>query len=153
MARKVFQDFAHVMCQKFVDAPSNADLIALVIFGSGRLELDVAAGKHWHNRAPIDAFPYVGEMRRWLEQRMRALDIAPAELASAALTVDYSVTLSRKPPLNWLIADFDFSCTGIIDAPERRYTSTLTSHKTWGLYPSFPSGCAVAPELPGSESA
>lgn len=138
MARKVFQDFAHVLCQKFVEVPSNGDLLVLAVLGSGKLELDLTGGRHRHNRAPIAPLPYVEVARSWLGGRMAELDIPVEEMAAATLIVEYSVTLSRKEPLLWLSAAFDFSCTGVIDALDRQYTSTLKSHKEWGLYPQVP---------------
>ena len=38
MARKVFQHFAQVLCQRFVEVPSNRDLINLAILGGGRID-------------------------------------------------------------------------------------------------------------------
>ena len=121
MGRKVFQDFAHVLCQKFVEVPSNRDLVNLAIFGDGTLELDLTARKAMHNRAPVEPLPYVDNMRGWLEQRLVELRIDNSELARAALTVEYTVALSRMAPdpgrtapLPGLSALFDFACTGVV---------------------------------------
>ena len=96
MGRKVFQDFAHVLCQKFVETPSNEDLATLAILGDGTLALDIFARKQVHNRAPIDAPPYVDEIQGWLTRRLDELRIAPTELVAAALIVEYTVRLFRK---------------------------------------------------------
>jgi hypothetical protein len=133
MARKVFQDFAHVLCQKFIEVPSSADLVNLVIFGDGRLELDITTRKANHNRAPISPLSYMNEAHKWLEGRLTELLIPSQELVGAALTVDYTVTLQRKPPLNWLSAQYDFACIGVIRAHDREYTSSMKATKKWGL--------------------
>jgi len=55
-------------------------------------------------------------------------------LVRAALVVEYSVVLVRKLPIRiYPIAQFDFACTGLIEAPDRKYTSTLKAKKEWGL--------------------
>ncbi len=139
MGRKVFQDFAHVLCQKFVEVPSNRDLVNLVIFGDGTLELDLLARKAMHNRAPVEPLPYVDHVRVWLDQRLAELRIDSSELISAALTVEYTVALSRldlpgqTAPLPGLSAAFDFACTGTIESADRKYTSTLKARKRWSL--------------------
>jgi len=132
MGRKVFQDFAHVLCQKFVEMPSNIDLVNLVIFGDGRLELEISAGIATHNRYPVRPLPYCDEMRRWLDKRLAVLQIPPAELTRAALFVDYKVKLNRRIPA-LIDAEFDFVCIGIVVAPDREYTSSLTAQKSWGV--------------------
>jgi hypothetical protein len=133
MARKVFQDFANVLCQKFVELPTNRDLVNLVILGDGKLVLEVTAGRATHNRYPIETLPYGDWARAWLGERMSALQIPKEQLVHAILTVDYTVTLVRKPGM--LIGQFAFACAGIIEAPDRTYESSLEAKKEWGLSP------------------
>ena len=133
MARKHFQDFAYVLCQKFIELPSNKDLVNLVLLGDGTLELDLTARRAMHNRAPVEPLPYADVARAWLDNRLTDLRIPVDELVKSALIINYRVTLSRKPPLHWLSAEFDFSCTGLVEAPDRKYESTLTAKKEWGL--------------------
>ena len=122
-----------MLCQKFIEVPSSADLVNLAIFGDGKLELDITTRKASHNRAPISPLPYMNEARDWLEGRLTELLIPPQEFISAALTVDYTVTLQRKPPLDWLSAQYNFACIGVIRARDREYTSSMSATKEWGL--------------------
>jgi hypothetical protein len=133
MARKIFQDFAHVLCQKFIDSSSNVDWIDLVILGDGKLQLEITARRARQNRAAVSSIPYMKEVRDWLDGRMLAHGIQPTEMTRAALTVECRVTLLRPSPLNWLSASFDFNCVGMIDAPDRSYSSTLSAQREWGL--------------------
>lgn len=133
MGRKVFQDFAHVLCQKFIEVPSNADLVNLVILGDGKLELDITAQKAIHNRCPISPLPYMNGAREWLDGRLAEFLIPPGEFIGAAITVDYTVLLKRDPPLHWLSARYDFACIGMIRAKDREYTSCMKATKEWGL--------------------
>ena len=129
MARKVFQDFAHVVCQKFIEVPSNTDLVKLAVLGDGKLELDLIAGKASHNRGAISPLPYMKETREWIECRLTELQIPSVELLSATLVAEYTVTLHRLPPLHWLSAKFEFACTGIIRASDREYVSEMKANK------------------------
>jgi hypothetical protein len=135
MGRKVFQDFAHVLCQKFTEVPSTRDLVNLIIFGDGTLEMDLTANKARHNQYPVSPLPYMEEARRWLDTRLKELEIPDPALMRAALLVEYTVILSRTPSLGpaGLSAKFDFACTGVIEAPDRKYTSTLKTQKNWGV--------------------
>jgi hypothetical protein len=134
MAKKVFQDFAHVLCQRFVEAPSNKDLVNLALLGGGTLVLDIMMHKAICNRYPIEPLPYSADARGWLDSQMAKRSIPLKELAGASLTVEYAVDLSRKPALPIMpIARFDFICTGSIAAPDRVYTAVLKRQTVWGL--------------------
>jgi hypothetical protein len=102
MGRKVFQDFAHVLCQKFVEVPSNRDLVNLAILGDGVLRLDITARKATHNGFAIEPLPFVEESLRWIESRLDELAIPRGELSGANLTVDSRVKLHRKPGVPFL---------------------------------------------------
>jgi hypothetical protein len=134
MARKVFQDFAHVMCQRFVETPSNRDLVNLALLGGGELVMDVFGGKASFNRYPISPLPYASDARLWIEDQMERRSIAPSELVSASLVCMYTVELSRKwndfPVLG---AAFDFDLRAVIAAPDRQYVAAMTAAKAWGL--------------------
>lgn len=134
MARKVFQDFAHVLCQRFVEVPSNRDLVNLVILGGGILILDIITGKATCNRYPVEPLPYSANARAWLKSQMEKRKIPVEELTGASLTVEYSVDLSRREPNDPIpTAKFNFSCTASITSPDRLYTSAMNAEKTWGL--------------------
>src|SRR5262245_6632669 len=58
MGRKAFQDFAHILCQRFIEVPTNHDLVNLFIFGGGTMILDVLAQKATVNGLPVKPLPY-----------------------------------------------------------------------------------------------
>jgi hypothetical protein len=121
VARKVFQDFAHVLCQRFIEVPSNKDLVNLVLLGGGTLALDIVTRKATCNRYPIEPLPYAADARGWLDSQMTKQNIPIEELVGASLVVEYVVSL-------------DFACTGSISSPDRLYTSALKAEKVWALY-------------------
>ena len=126
MARKVFQDFAHVLCQRFIETPSNKDLVNLVVLGGGTLTLDIMTQKATCNRFPINPLPYSEDARNWIASQIAMI--------GAGLTVEYTFDLSRKAALSIMpIAKFDFACTGSITSRNRQYVSVLKAQKTWGL--------------------
>lgn len=134
MGRKVFQDFAQVLCQRFVEVPSNKDLVNLVVLGGGTLVLDIMMRKATCNRYPIEPLPYSADARNWLDTQMAKQKIAMDKLVGASLTVEYVVDLSRKRDLNIVpVAKFDFTCTASISSEDRVYTSVVKAQKTWGL--------------------
>lgn len=149
MARKIFQDFAHVLCQRFIEVPSNRDLVNLFLLGSGILELNIMGGPSWFSydgcSYPIEPFPYCSDARTWLDRRMAVHGIDTSQLAGASLTVDCSVdVLPRK--MVFTIARFDLCCVGTIKSPDRSYTAKLSAQRTWGL------GTVVPPVAPRPSS-
>jgi hypothetical protein len=79
MGRKVFQDFAHVLCQKFVEVPSNRDLVNLALLGDGVLRLDITGRRATHNGFPIEPLPFTEQSLLWIESRLHELAIPRAE--------------------------------------------------------------------------
>ena len=128
MGRKVFQDFAHVMCQKFIESPSNRDLVMLAILGSGRLELDILAGRATHNGGGVKPLPFSASWLEWVKGRMAASEISDTLLKSACLTVEYDVELSRSP-MGRLACQFKFACTSLVEAPDRKYTAAMKAEQ------------------------
>ena len=135
MARKVFQDFAHVLCQRFIEVPSNRDLVNLVILGSGTLVLDITGRKAAWNRYPIEPLPYSEDARVWLQTQMQDRKIPGNELVEASLLIEYVVDFTRKLNAPMPSAKFQFACTGSIASPDRQYTAALKAEKEWGLGP------------------
>ena len=134
MGRKVFQDFANVICQRFIEVPSNKDLINLTILGGGKLVLDITGRKATCNRYPVEPLPYSEDARIWLEAQMQKHGIPMSQLVGATLAVDYVVELSRRQDIPIMpIAKFNFNCTASIASPDRQYTSVLSAEKTWRL--------------------
>jgi hypothetical protein len=132
MGRKVFQDFVNVLCSKFIDLPSNKDLVNLVILGDGTLNLMITAKKATHNRYPIKPFPYSEEYLSWIELRLEKHRIPRIELVSADLIVEYKTTLDHTR-IGLPSARFSLDCTGIILHTDREYRCKATAEKHWGL--------------------
>ncbi len=134
MARKVFQHFAHVLCQRFVEVPSNRDLVNLALWGGGNLHLDITGRTATVNRYPVEPLPYSADALHWLEDQVAKGGIPPEQFVSAALAVEYTVATTRRDPgMPMLYASFSFCCTGSIVSPDRTYTSILSAEKAWGL--------------------
>lgn len=142
MGRKHFQDLANVLCQKFVECPSNLDLVDLAILGDGLLELFITDDRATHAGHAIEPLAFAPGWMTWAEGRLEALGIPRAELRSAVLQVDYKVALSRSPSLGWLTARFEFQCTGIVSAVDRDYRAELRAERNWGLSQVSPSRLA-----------
>jgi hypothetical protein len=133
MGRKVFQDFAHVLCQKFVDSPSNRDLVNLAILGSGKLVLFIPEGRATHNGHAVEPLPFAEDWLAWVTDRMAALRIPAEYMRSARLEAECDVELTRHPTLGWLGIKLKVACTGIVESPDRTYVATLQSDRGWGL--------------------
>jgi hypothetical protein len=133
MGRKVFQDFAHVMCQMFIESPSNRDLVNLIILGNGRLELEIVEGRATHNGIAIEPMPFSEHWHSWALKRMSETSIDRELLVAASLTTDYEVQLNRKTGMGWLCGAFTFKVYSSVRAPDRTYTAELNSAKEWGL--------------------
>jgi len=133
MGRKVFQDFAHVMCQMFIESPSNRDLANLAILGNGRLELLFIEDRATHNGVAIEPLPFAEEWRLWAIKRMAVSEINSELLIAASLTVEYEVHLSRKSGLGWLCANYAFKVSSLVQASDRSYTAAMNAEKEWGL--------------------
>lgn len=134
MGRKVFQDFAHVMCQKFVDSSSNRDHVILAIMGSGRLRMEILKGKATHNRLAISPLPFAAAWTDWVMGRMDSLHIPRAELMAATLVVEYTVDLYRHSAPAWLCARYDFKCYSEVGAQDRSYSVAFAAQRDWGLH-------------------
>jgi hypothetical protein len=133
MGRKVFQDFAHVLCQKFIETPSNRDLVNLALLGDGVLRLDITSDRATHNGIAVERLPFTADSLLWLESRLQQLAIPRTELQGATVTVESRVKLYRQPGHPYLSVDLALACSASVRAPDREYVSSLTAEKTWGL--------------------
>jgi hypothetical protein len=133
MERKVFQDFAHVLCQKFIEVPSNRDLVNLTVLGDGVLRLAILEGGATHNNFAVEPSPFSVESQAWLQSRLGELNIPKGELQGAVLTVEYTVKLHRKPTLGRLCIDLTLACQASVSASDHEYIATLNGEKSWGL--------------------
>lgn len=134
MARKVFADFAHVLCQRFVETPSNRDLVNLALWGGGTLLLDIIGKRATFDDFPVKPLPYSAAALIWLDEQMVRRSIPREELSGAGLVVRYTVTMTlRSRGMPTPEASFSFLCVGSIVSPSRTYTSHLQAEKIWGL--------------------
>lgn len=133
MGKKHFQDFANVLCQKFVECTTNVDLVDLAIFGDGCLELFITEGRATHEGHAVQPLPFAAEWLAWVEWRLDALGIPRGELQSALLRVNYTVELTRASSLKWLGCKFAFDCTGIITSGDREYRAERRAEIRRGL--------------------
>ena len=134
MARKVFADFAHVLCQRFVETPSNRDLVNLALWGGGTLFLDIIGKRATFEDFPVTPLPYSVAALVWLEEQMVRMSIPREELSGAELMVRYTVTMTlRSRGMPMPEASFSFSCVGSVVSTNRTYTSNLQAEKVWGL--------------------
>lgn len=133
MARKVFQDFAHILCQRFIEVPTNRDLVNLALLGGGKLHLDITARRMTMDGFAENPLPYADDALRWLEGQIAKKGIPREQMVSAELEVNYTVVLTKHAHMPGFSAAFDFSCTGSIVSPDRIYQSNLDAKQIWGL--------------------
>ena len=69
------------MCQRFVEVPSNRDLVNLALWGGGNLHLDITGRRATVNRYTVKPLPYADDAL--LEGQIAKQGIAPAQLVSA----------------------------------------------------------------------
>lgn len=122
-----------MLCQRFIEAPSNRDLVNLAILGDGILQLAITDGKATHNNLAVKPFPYSAESLTWLRSRLADEHIPTDELRGAVLTVEYKVALRRKETLGWLLIDLKLTCHASVRSVDRKYEARLTADKSWGL--------------------
>ena len=118
-----------MICQRFVEVPSNRDLVNLVILGGGQLMLDILGRKAICNGLPVTPLPYSEDARMWLEAQMQKRGIPMEQLVGVILVIEYDVELSRRPYVPIPTANFKFNCTASIASPDRQYTSSLSAEK------------------------
>jgi len=115
MARKVFADFAHILCQRFVETPSNRDLVNLALWGGGTLFLDIIGKRATFEDFPVTPLPYSVATLVWLEEQLVRRSIPREELSGAGLMVRYTVTMILRPlGMPMPEASFSFSCFGTV---------------------------------------
>lgn len=85
MGRRVFQNSAHVLCQKFVEVPSNRDLVNLAMLGDGVLRLDITGRKATHNGLAIEPLPFAEQYLLWKESRLIELAIFASRTSAREL--------------------------------------------------------------------
>jgi hypothetical protein len=134
VARKIFQDFAHVFCQRFIEVPSPLDLVNLYILDVGRLDFDILAARARFNDYPVDPFPCMCKARLWLEERLVSENIPRSELIGATLKVTFRTTVDRSR-LPFPSAKFNLACESQIVSPDRSYAASIEAEKAWGISP------------------
>jgi hypothetical protein len=133
MGRKVFQGFAYVLCQKFVNSSSNRDLVNLAILGSGKLVLFITEGQATHNGHAVEPLPFGEDWLAWVAARMAALRISREDMKSARLEAECDVEMGRSDGLGWLYIKLKVACTGVVESSDRTYVATCHGNLTYGL--------------------
>jgi len=134
VGHKVFQEFAHAMCQMFTGSPQNGDLIDLLILGPGTLRMDFLTRRSTHEGIAVQNIPFVDRWADWSAGRLGDLEIPADELREAVLVVEYRVEpYYQELGMGWLCARYNLDCSGLVAAPDRRYEMDVHHEQEWGL--------------------
>ncbi len=134
MKKKMIQDFTHKCCQMFLNSTSNMDLVNIVIFGSGTIEIDFLSRKCIYNNVSISPLHYCIRYSEWLEQQCNKNNIDLSNMTKVTLQITVNVETSRRTDsLGWLTATYDFSCFSCIETKEQAYSSQMSEIINMGL--------------------
>jgi|SRR5215813_4453926 len=135
MRRKTLQDFANVLCQRFIDLPNGDDLASLAHLGSGTYDLDILNGGCTREGVPIPSLKMCDEYREWLSEQEGKRGIPPGILR-VNIRIRVSISDQRvKTSYGHVFpsAHFDFDCRSEIQTDEKTYSGHKQGSKTWGL--------------------
>src|SRR5215471_10204721 len=135
MRRKVLQDFATALCQKFIDLPNGDDLASFVEFGSGTYDLDILNGDSTHNGRPIAPLRICGEYREWLLNQQTKHGVPPGILRVGMRISALISDIRAKTSYGHVFrsAHFNFECHSEIQTDEKTYSGHKRGAKIWGL--------------------
>jgi hypothetical protein len=135
MRRKVLQQFANMLPQRFLDLPSGYDLARFARLSAGTLEIDFLSGECRHNGAPVAPFETCAEYRAWVDREAERHHIPREGLALVAMTVDFVVGDVEMKHLfrhDFRSAVFRFDCRSEVQTDEKTYASHQTAEQRWG---------------------
>jgi hypothetical protein len=138
MRRKILQDFANVLCQRFIDLPNGYDLASFAQLGSGHYDLDILSGSCTREGLPIPSLKMCDEYRQWLLEQQSKQGVPPGILR-VSMRIDVSISeKSVKTSYGHVFpsALFDFDCHSEIQTDEKAYSGHKQGSKKWGL-PSY----------------
>jgi hypothetical protein len=135
MRRKILQDFANVLCQRFIDLPNGHDLAAFVHLGSGSYTLDILSGNCTRDGLPIPSLRMCNEYREWLLEQQTKHGVPPGILG-VSMRITVSISDERTKTSYGHVfpsAHFEFDCHSEIQTDEKIYSGHKHGSKTWGL--------------------
>lgn len=135
MRRKIFNDFANVLCQKFVDLPNGYDLATLAKLGSGVVSINILTDQCFFEESPIEPLRTCAEHRQWLQIQLAKRQLSLAVFESISMSVEFRVTdtiLDKPYGHDFRHADFWLKCTSEIRTPEAKYNGSSERQKKWG---------------------
>ena len=139
MRRKVFQDFANVFCQEFIDLGSGHDVATFVARGTGTYAMNLLTGECMHDGASIPELKACREYRDWLAEQMTKRGVPPG-LLSAVLAVRVVVrngVVRESYGKRFGSADFEFDCRAELKTDEKVYVGQQAGTRSWGYTPDL----------------
>jgi hypothetical protein len=135
MQRKILQDFANVLCQRFIDLPNGDDLAAFAHLGSGSYELDILNGNCKRDGLEIPPLKMCAEYREWLLEQQKKRGVPPGILRVNMRIIASILDKTTHSSYGHVFpsAHFDFACHSEIQTDEKTYLGNKHGSKTWGL--------------------
>jgi hypothetical protein len=133
MRRKVLQDFANTLSQRFVDLPSGFDLATFAQLGSGCYSLDLFTGVCTRDGESIAELKTCADGRGWLEAQLASHRV-PSGLAGACMRVEVTVSdvgVKRSYGHVKAWATFALSCTTELSTDEKQYIGHEARTRAW----------------------
>src|SRR2546423_1721187 len=124
MRRKVLQDFANTVSQRFLDLPEGYDLAAFAHYGSGLYHADLLSGACTRNEYPIPSLHLCGVYKEWLIQQCLSHRVALVEIRSIDVEIAVAVrgaTTRDSYGHRFATAHFDLNCICQIKTDEKTY--------------------------------
>lgn len=128
MRRKVFQDFANVFCQRFIDLPSGYDLAAFARHGSGIYLADILSGESSLDGKPIPRLRTCDDYKEWLFVQLDKRGIPHEAIRLAFLRIHVVVDKVRiRSSYGHQSADaqVSFDCQSEINTDEKSYAGRM----------------------------
>jgi hypothetical protein len=138
--RKVFQHFANMLPQRFLDLPSGFDLAVCAKHRRGVATFNVLNGQSAIDGAPVADLRTGGEYQAWVVKELESHHIAQSALLSAELTVAFVVEdIQVKESFGHVFrsAHFSFECTSTLRTDEKSYACHREGAKPWGFDPPY----------------
>jgi len=138
--RKVFQHFANMLPQRFLDLPSGFDLAVFAKYRQGVATFNVLNGEANIDGVPDSNLRTGSEYQAWLLKELEAHHVSPDALLSASLVVSFLVeNIEIKESYGHVFrsAHFTFRCSSAINTDEKTYEGQSEGSKAWGYDPPY----------------
>jgi hypothetical protein len=140
LRRKIFQHFANMLPQRFLDLPSGFDLAVFAKHRRGVATFDVLNGRSEIDGTPVADLRTGAEYRAWLAKELAAHRISSSMLVSVELTVAFVVEdIQAKESYGHVFrsANFTFECTSTLRTDEKSYQRHSKGTQAWGFDPPY----------------